>query len=439
MAKQKSQKELSKKHIAHSEKAQKQQRWIILGVVIAIVLVLLVIGYGILDQNYLQGQRAVAQVGNEKITANEFRNQVQLARIENIQQYTYDQAILQYAMQLGDFNSYLQAYYDTQNIQAAMADANTFASSQLDSMVNDVILRQQAGKLSPPVTVSEADVDESMQKLFNFFPNGTPTAAPTATVWLTPTYSLTQRAALGPTKTPTSTPTEDLTAIPTSAPTEQPTSALAVTATPAVTLGPEATATPYTLEGYKANLQEYLTSLKKYNLTEADLREYWRTQLLRQRVYTAITANVPTEADQVWARHILVATEDEANKVLSRIKAGEDWETVAAEVSTDTATKSSGGDLGWFPKGAMVTEFENAAFAMKVGEISQPVKTSMGYHIIQVLGHENRPLASNYLSTAKQKVYNEWISNLRNETTVTINDLWKDFVPTEPTIQTSSQ
>jgi parvulin-like peptidyl-prolyl isomerase len=148
---------------------------------------------------------------------------------------------------------------------------------------------------------------------------------------------------------------------------------------------------------------------------------------------------VPAVADQVWARHILVASEEEAKQVIGKLKAGEDWQTLAAEVSIDTGTKSTGGDLGWFPKGVMVAEFENAAFTQTLGEISTPVKTSMGYHVIQVLGHEDRPLAANYLSQAKQKVYSAWIDKLRTQETITINDIWKNYVPTEPTVQMPSQ
>ena len=438
MAKQKSQSELSKKHIAHSERTQRQQRWIIIGISIVAALVVLVLGYGVIDQNYLQGQKAVARVGNEKVTAEDFRNQTQLARIERFQQFNYNQAILQYALQISDFDTYLQAYYNMQNIQSQMENAETFASSNLDGMVDDILLRQQAVKLSPPVTVSDSEVEESLQKLFNFYPSGTPTAQPTSTAWLTPTFSRTQIAILGPTKTPAPTATQDLTITPTGEPTLAPTSELPVTATPAITLGPAGTATPYTQEGYKTNLQDYLASLEKFNLTENDLREYWKTQLLRQKVFDAVTGDVSSEEEQVWARHILVASEEEANNVLARLKAGEDWSTLAAEVSIDTGTKTLGGDLDWFPRGVMVEPFEEAAFAMKVGETSSAVKTSMGYHIIQVLGHETRPLADKYLSRAKSKVYSDWISKLRSETEITLYDLWKEFIPTEPTVQMPS-
>ncbi len=439
MAKQNSQKELSKKHIAHSERAQRQQRWIIIGISAFAALVILVLGFGVVDQLYLQGERAVARVGDEKITVGDFRNQTQLARIENLQQFNYSQAIMEYALQLSDFDSYLQAMYDLQRIQSQMADANEFAFNNLNSMVDDVLIRKEAGNFSPAISISDAEVEESLQKLFSFYPDGTPTAAPTSTLWVTPTYSRTQVAILGATKTPVPTATLDSTVAPSVTPTQAPTSELPITATPAVTLGPVGTPTAYTLEGYKAKFQEYLDFLATFDIKESDLREYWKTQLLRQKVIDALTADVALEADQVWARHILVASEEEANKVISRLKSGEDFIPLAAEVSIDPGTKSLGGDLGWFPRGIMVTEFEDAAFSIEIGDTSPAVKSAMGYHIIQVLGREERTLSPKYLNIAKQKIYTDWITNLRAGTTITIEDLWKDYVPTEPTVEMPTQ
>ncbi len=114
------------------------------------------------------------------------------------------------------------------------------------------------------------------------------------------------------------------------------------------------------------------------------MRSLIRRQLLRQKVVEAVTKDVATSAEQVWARHILVEKEEDAKKVLDELKAGGNFAELAKQYSTDTSNKDQGGDLGWFTKGQMVQEFEDAAFALKVGEISQPVKTTFGYHIIQV-------------------------------------------------------
>jgi peptidyl-prolyl cis-trans isomerase C len=108
-------------------------------------------------------------------------------------------------------------------------------------------------------------------------------------------------------------------------------------------------------------------------------------------VYERDYANKPGEME-VHARHILVATEAEADKVIAQLKAGSDFETLAKQVSTEPGAKQSGGDLGWFKKGDMVPEFAAAAFAMKPGQFSQtPVHTQFGWHVIQVLEVRQAP------------------------------------------------
>lgn len=85
---------------------------------------------------------------------------------------------------------------------------------------------------------------------------------------------------------------------------------------------------------------------------------------------------------KVKARHILVKQEHEAQDLLKKIGEGKSFEALAREHS-DCPSSEEGGDLGSFGKGAMVPAFEAAAFALKVGEVSQPVRTQFGYHLIQ--------------------------------------------------------
>jgi parvulin-like peptidyl-prolyl isomerase len=88
--------------------------------------------------------------------------------------------------------------------------------------------------------------------------------------------------------------------------------------------------------------------------------------------------------DKIHCAHILVKTETEANVILERLNKGEKFANVAKQASLCPSSKR-GGDLGIFGKGAMVREFETAAFALSKGETSKPVKTKFGYHIIKRL------------------------------------------------------
>jgi parvulin-like peptidyl-prolyl isomerase len=83
----------------------------------------------------------------------------------------------------------------------------------------------------------------------------------------------------------------------------------------------------------------------------------------------------------------------------------------------------------------MVPEFEEVAFKLKVGEISEPFQSQFGYHIVQVLGHEDRPLTAEQYQQKKETAFSDWLINKRKESDVTTYDVWKERVPTEPTLQ----
>jgi parvulin-like peptidyl-prolyl isomerase len=207
-----------------------------------------------------------------------------------------------------------------------------------------------------------------------------------------------------------------------------------MTATPDYTPTPQPTPTEFTQESFQSVYDNYLTTLAGINFSRQELRELVKAQLLREKMVAEVTKDVETESEQVWARHILVATEEEAATVTQRLAAGEDFAALASELSTDTSNKDIGGDLGWFNREAMVAPFADAAFAMQIGETSDPVQTSFGFHIIQVIGHEVRPLTADQFSQAKDKAFGMWIETKKTELQVETFDRWMNSVPTVPAI-----
>ena len=107
-----------------------------------------------------------------------------------------------------------------------------------------------------------------------------------------------------------------------------------------------------------------------------------------KKLYNEKIGSVKPEPE-IHARHILVDTEDEAKDIKQRLEKGEDFATLAKEKSKDK--NADGGDLGFFGKGQMLKPFEDAAFALEVGKISDPVKTQFGWHIIKVEEKRDRP------------------------------------------------
>jgi len=126
----------------------------------------------------------------------------------------------------------------------------------------------------------------------------------------------------------------------------------------------------------KALMETLLTKVAKNAVTDAAIKETYDTAAKNQKPDT-----------EYHAHHILVATEDQANAAQKRLKSGEDFAKVATELSKDPGAK--GGDLGWFTKDRMVTEFGEAVSKMEPGQLSDPVKSQFGWHIIRL--DEKRP------------------------------------------------
>ena len=362
MAKEPTPKITTKKHLARQEKERNQTRLLLGGLAAVFLLIIGVIIYGILDEQYFQANRVVAQVGDTKITAGEFQVETRFNRYLQIQQYE----------QLAG-NPILAQFYgqQIQQLETNLSNPETIGKSTLDELINDAVIEQEAKARG--ITLTDAEVEAGMQEAFGYFANGTDTPEPTGTPFVTATYSPTQEAWIPPTLAPSATPTLDP-AVPTVTPTlPLPTATVTPTGptpTPTATETPFPTPTEYTIEGFQGVKGDFLSRAESIGYTEAKLRNYIRRGLLRQKVYDAITADVPKEGEKVWARHILVQTEDEAKQVVDRLNQGEDFEKLAAELSTDTSNKDIGGDLGWFSKGAMVPEFETAAYALQIGEVS---------------------------------------------------------------------
>jgi foldase protein PrsA len=132
-----------------------------------------------------------------------------------------------------------------------------------------------------------------------------------------------------------------------------------------------------TVDVLKEDLKNYLTIRKllepQIEITVEELQTYFEEN-----------KDAFGEAEQVKASHILVADETTAKDIKQKLADGADFAELAKEYSTDEGTKESGGELGFFAKGTMVTEFDDVAFTLPVNEISDPVKTEYGYHIIKV-------------------------------------------------------
>jgi peptidyl-prolyl cis-trans isomerase D len=432
MAKEPTQRFVTRKHMARMERERLQRRYVLITAGVVFALIIGVILYGVLDQLVLQRIRPVATVAGQNITVADFQKQVRYNRsriINELWQYTSDPLYMQF------LSSYIQ------QLSLQLLSPNAIGQDVLDSMIEDELVRQEAQRRG--ITITEEELDRTFEQAFGFFEDGTPTPTitPTAIAFSTATLSPTQLALVPPTATAspvdeetpeaTATPTEDA-VTPTPEATQAPAEEL--TPTPDATATPLPTATPYTREGYEQQVTQFVDSLGEVGFTREDLRNLIRRQLLRQKVFEAITADVEPMGEQIWARHILVPTEEIAAQVIIGLDEGIDFAVLAEEYSTDTSSAVVGGDLGWFTRGRMVAPFEEAAFALEVGEVSEPVASEFGFHIIQLLGREERPLTPEQMDTARSAAYQNWLESAKADANVETHDYWMSVVPSTPAL-----
>lgn len=395
--KQSHQPEPTRKESARRRREDERNRRMLIGLGVVAGILVLIIAAGVIQELVIKPQQPVATVNGVRITTADYAKRVRFAWFQESQQ------------------------------QQQATDSQSTSLQVLDQMVDEKLLREQAQQRG--LTVSADEVSEALERSFGYQRN-TPTPSPTPPVSPTPL----------PSPTPGGSPT----------PTPLP------------------TATPVSLESAQKSLQSYLEQVKTAaSFSEADLRALVETDLLRDKLYEAVGNEAPVTEEQVHARHILVriieaqptptplpasqptptpaadaaatpAPRDEAqalariSEAQQKLSAGEDFVKLVAEYSDDTGSVAEGGDLGWFGRGRMVPEFEEAAFSLEPGQFSGLIKTTYGYHLIQVLEKDPaRPMDEFTLQQNKYTAFTKWLDALRN--TAKIERTWTiDKVPPTP-------
>lgn len=158
-------------------------------------------------------------------------------------------------------------------------------------------------------------------------------------------------------------------------------------------------------QGGKDFFNQFLTSSE---LSYGELQQIVTSQILEQKVQTAVGKNVAKYTTKVRASHILVKKKSLAEQLLARIRQGSNFAALAKKYSTDTGSAKLGGDLGYFAPHTMVVPFDKAAFSMKIGEI-RLVHSQYGWHIIKVTGRERAKVTGSALQQEQQTAYATWL------------------------------
>jgi hypothetical protein len=392
-------------------------RWIV-GAVAAIVVIAVGLPvYGWIEFNYLQPSRPAVTVNGDAISYRELAGRLRMAQASLLNQRQQVEQMLSLFADSPDTRAAVQQQVD--QITAQLNDTAGLSRQILGTLIDGRLIRQEARRRG--IAVTAEDIDREIARNFGFFPEGTPTSAPT------PTFDATLAAQATTTWTPAPTSTS------TSGP--SPTVRPSATPSPVPTQGPTATASPsptaYTRELFDSDYQTYVSDLRtNLNVTEDVIRGQFEDDVHRERLRGDVEAGVGRDEDQVWAKHILVDQEAIAFAILSRYRTGESWDALAAQYSIDTANKDLGGDLGWFGRGAMVDVFEEAAFSTPVGQVAGPVRTGFGWHLILVLGHETRRLDAVAYETAVDRDFSILLQSLRDGAEIIFDEPLRTPTPT---------
>jgi len=376
--------DLERAPAAVREQVQSRIAAVVLGV-IAVVSVATVGGAVLWDQ-VLYGQQASLKVDGKTITLDEYRawfSYRQNILLANLQQAEANGGSATMPTPVPGDSAASQAYSMQemwrQRASQLQRELNSLSTSLTDEFIDRPILRAEASRRN--ITITSEDVDKELKTITGF---EDPAGTPTPTTSETPTVSAGNPSPTAPASTPT--------VIRTPRP------------TPTVR-----TRKPNTLEQAIRDYAKFAGS------TYEMIREDAELTILKRKLSEAFGEEAPKTGEQVKARHILVGDEDAARKVLDRLKSGEEFDALAAELSTDGSNKDKGGDLGWFGRGTMVTPFEDAAFSLPVGQISEPVKTQFGVHVIRVDEKDStKPLEEGQYQRVKEEAFTKWIATERD-------------------------
>lgn len=422
----------TKKHTIRKQKEEKQAKIAITVTVAILAVVAVLLAYVVIDNFVIKPNIVVARVGETEIRAGQFKSSTSYARMNMLSTAN------QYVNYFGDMG---KQYALPMLIE--LNQTEQFGRNILDEMIDDVLIREEADKRG--ITVSDEEVQKNMQEQFGFFPQGTNTPAPTSEPVYTPTWSASQLKLIGPTNTPE--PTEEVeeavddTVDTPQDETEPDPDEEEVELSPTAVPTEAPTPTPFTERLYKQEVKEYQDALTPYGISKKDLERFTYNSLVRSKLLADMTKDMKPEEEQVWVRHILVETEDLAKEVIAKFEEGEDWKVLASEYSTDGSNKDNGGDLGWIGRSdSYDKDFLNGAFKLsKEGEISQPVSSQFGYHIIQLVAKATNPVSDSKFNQLKQNFFNDWLEVTRDfrEDIVIYDEQLIKVVPSTPSVPKS--
>jgi len=363
----------TKKQIAFSRKESRQNRIILISVVVLAAVIVLVLTLGVIQELVLKPSAPVATVNGAKVPVDDFQNLLTYNRYNQYVNISNLQSGLDELSASPEENQFLISFYEQQlsQLQSSLA---FLPQSTLDELIGDELIRQRTE--ADGMTVSADEVEETIS--------------------------------------------EDLRLALSSAPQEP------ITGTEQL---PTATPIP------QDQIDElYKTILGNMHLTDKALRDIVKRNLLRGKLQDVLASEVPTTGLVINVQLIKTETEEEALAAKGRIEGGEEFAIVAQEVSTDTLSAEDGGDLGWVTpdqlSGRYGETLGSSATTVEVGELVVLESNGMYYVILVVDRDENGPLPADVLAAQQDSALRDWLAERQASPDVQIERLLEaDQIP----------
>lgn len=388
----------TRKEILQARKHQKQMRQVWLGVGIVGGILILIIGFALVNELFLAPNKPVAVVNDAEITLKEWQDRVTFERAQRI--ILLENQLEAFGNDVGTVQQFgRQAIID-------LLDSEALGQNVLNTMTEDVVIRQEAEKRG--ITVTEADIDKAIGEAFSYYGGEPPTPQPTPTETVQPTPSVTP--------IPTAVITD---IIPTNTP--FPTPELGPTNPP------PPTATPVTEEAFQERFNDLVSQLKALGVSEAVYRKVVEAQLYRQKLADALAEeeNMPTQTEQANFFVIGFDNEEEANAAVADIgEKGflEVWNEIrSTPFDPESGTSARAGELLDQTReqvaASLGSEVADAVFTLPIGETSDLIvrvvdAENTEYYIVQVSGRSMRDLTDSELAQAKQQLLTSFLDGI---------------------------
>ncbi len=399
---------------SRAEREAQLQKWAVRGVAaIVLVLAALVAGTFAIEQLIVPNQ-VLAAVNGENITVGQFRDEYHLERNRLLLQLNQLQSSGFDIQQLAQQEPY-QTWLNEVNVP------DQLGLRVINDMVDDRLLAQEAAARN--ITVDQAAVRAEVEAFFGFDPTEVALIGVEPTATLEPTPRPSPFVSPTPSPTATATPTLDPEA-------EQ--EAVEPTLTPQPTVVEPTLSPDEVRQNFADSEQNFRSYFTRAGIAESAVNSFFERMAL-ESLLTEELAGDDSSLLYADARHILVESEEKALEALRALQNGESFADLAGAISTDTGSGYRGGELGEAYVGNYVPEFRQAIEAAEIGELTGPIESEFGFHIIQVRSKEERSAAAleAQIERAKQQEFDRFVEALREENadSFEISDSWLDYVP----------